>query len=140
MTEHILEHLRALSNHPKCILRRPSEKIQLLRDPLHRQRVRKVQQLPRASNLAVLHNVQIPDGCHLHTHARHTLRSSPKKKNPPTSCCLAFSAGGKYGGSGALNRNADASVEKYKMMFPTISRRSLLTGTMKSRRTLCISN
>ena len=79
MTEHVLEHLRALSNHPKCILRRPSEKIQLLRDPLHRQRVRKVQQLSRASNLAVLHNVQIPDGCHLHTHARHTLRSTPHK-------------------------------------------------------------
>jgi len=55
-----------------------------------------------------------------------------------TSCCLAFSAGGKYGGSGAFRRNADASVEKYNMMFPTISRRSLFTGMMKSRRTLCI--
>jgi hypothetical protein len=53
-----------------------------------------------------------------------------------TSCCLALSAGGKYGGSGALRRNADANVEKYSMMFPAISRRSFITGMMKSRRTL----
>jgi hypothetical protein len=53
-----------------------------------------------------------------------------------TSCCLAFSAGGKYGGNGAFRRNADANVEKYNMMLPTISRRSLLTGMMKSRRTV----
>ena len=53
-----------------------------------------------------------------------------------TSCCLAFSAGGKYGGSGALRRNAEASVEKYNMMLPTISRRSFVTGMMNSRRTL----
>src|SRR6267154_550683 len=57
-----------------------------------------------------------------------------------TSCCLAFSAGGKYGGSGALRRNADASVEKYNMMLPTISRRSFVTGMMKSRRTLYTNN
>jgi len=55
-----------------------------------------------------------------------------------TSCCLAFSAGGKYGGSGAFKRNADANVEKYNMMFPTISRRSLLTEMTKSRRKLYI--
>ena len=59
-----------------------------------------------------------------------------KRKEKLTSSCLAFSAGGKYGGSGALRRNADASVEKYNIMLPTISRRSLVTGTMKSRRTL----
>ena len=55
-----------------------------------------------------------------------------------TSCCLAFSAGGKYGGSGAFKRNADANVEKYNMMFPAISRRSLLTEMTKSRRKLYI--
>jgi len=69
---------------------------------------------------------------------RVTLGIPTIRKIPPTSCCLACSAGGKYGGSGALNRKADANVEKYKMMFPTISRRSLLTGKMKSRRTLCV--
>src|SRR5260370_42069483 len=47
------------------------------------------------------------------------------------------SAGGRYGGRGALSRNAAANVEKPRIMFPTISRRSLFTGTIKSCRTLC---
>ena len=47
------------------------------------------------------------------------------------------SAGGKYGGRGALSRNAAANVEKPRIMFPTIARRSLFTGTIKSCRTLC---
>ena len=64
------------------------------------------------------------------------MKKKKKESEQLTSCCLAFSAGGKYGGSGALRRNADASVEKYNMMLPTISRRSFITGIMKSRRTL----
>ena len=44
----------------------------------------------------------------------------------------ASSAGGRYGGKGAFKRNADAKTEKYSMMLPAISRRSLLTGRMKS--------
>ena len=53
-----------------------------------------------------------------------------------TKRCLDFSAGGKYGGSGAFRRKAAARVEKLNMMFPTISLRSLLTGRMNSLRTL----
>jgi hypothetical protein len=54
-----------------------------------------------------------------------------------TNSCRAPSAGGRYGVNGALRRNADDSTEKYRMIFPTISLRCLLTGVMKSRRTVC---
>lgn len=36
-----------------------------------------------------------------------------------TSRCLAFSAGGRYGGMARLSVNAEARVEKYKTTFPT---------------------
>lgn len=42
LSEQILKHLGALSDHAERILRRPTEKIELLRDPLHRQRVREI--------------------------------------------------------------------------------------------------
>jgi len=55
----------------------------------------------------------------------------------PTNRRRDSSAGGRYGGRGALSRNPAANVEKPRIMFPTISRRSLFTGTIKSCRTLC---
>ena len=61
----------------------------------------------------------------------------PQKYQSLTRRSRASSAGGRYGGSGDFRANAADKVEKYRMMLPTISRRSLLTGSMKSRRTVC---
>lgn len=49
-----------------------------------------------------------------------------------TSRCRDFSAGGRYGGNGVFNLKAAERTEKYSITFPTISRRSELTGITKS--------
>ena len=60
-----------------------------------------------------------------------------QERRTHTRRCLATSAGGRYGGSGDFSLNAEARTEKYKITFPTISRRGTLVGLMKSRRTVC---
>lgn len=132
ISEQTLKFLPRLSNDTKCILHRPSELFQLLCDTLHRQCIRKEQQLPRPLHITIPYHIQLPYRIDLCIVSNLTIQRTAGL----TSLSRLASAGGKYGGRGIFSVNVDANVEKNKMMLPTISYRSLFTGTIKSCRTL----
>ena len=113
-----------------------TKEVELLYDAFHGHGIGKEEELSRSSYIAVADDVELPDGVHLLI-LNINLHESPNYVEKLTRRNLASSAGGRYGGSGDFRANAADKVEKYKMMLPTISRRSLLTGSMKSRRTVC---
>ena len=59
--EQVLERLARLPDDAKRVLQRPAEKVQLLDDGLHRERVREEEQVPRAFDVPVPHHVELPD-------------------------------------------------------------------------------
>jgi len=57
-----VEFVRCLPNDPKRVLKRSSKQLELHRNTLHCQGVRKEQQLPRNLHIAIFHNIQFADG------------------------------------------------------------------------------
>lgn len=65
LLEEGFERLRAVPDDSECLLEGATEVVELLYNSAHGDGVGKEQQLPRASDFSVLHNVQFSDGIDL---------------------------------------------------------------------------